>query len=290
MQEFERPFLAAMKAKGWNVGVNLLVERAHAEGNAERLPGLARELVQKHVDLIVSGGAQTTIAAARATSSIPIVFSGPLWPVEQGLIDSFRRPGGNVTGHAFYTGVEYSAKRLQFLREVAPTATRLSWVWPEFLFSAETMSGGRVDMIPVFDAAAKRLGFDTRFHLIGRGKDIDAVLAEMEVWKPQALTVGADPTHRLVKFALRHRIPNAFATREDVEAGALMCFGPAETPASWAIRTAEYVDRIFRGAQPADIPVELPSRYELVISLKSSKALGLSVPRSLLARADEIIQ
>lgn len=292
MVGFESPFLAAMRDKGWNVSENLVVERAYADGIAGRLPELARGLVRDGCDVIVTGGAQTTLAAARATRTIPIVFGGALWPVEQGLIDSLGRPGRNVTGHAFYAGMEYSTKRVQFLREIAPSATRLSWVWPEFLFSAETMDGGRVDLHALFVAAARRQGFETRFHLTSRGQSIDSVFEEAAAWGAQAVTAAGinEGPKRAADLAMRYRLPTIFDTRDCVEAGGLLSYGPQETSAaSLASRTADYVSRILHGAKPAELPVEEPSRYLLAINTKTARTLGLTIPHSLLLRADEVI-
>lgn len=292
MLDFEGPFLAALRDKGWMAGENLVVARAYADGFAERLPGLARGLVRDGCDVIVTGGAQTTIAAARATRTIPIVFGGALWPVEQGLIDSLGRPGRNVTGHTFYAGMDYSTKRLQFLREIAPSSKRLSWVWPEFLFSAETRDGGRVDLLAMFDAAAKRQGFETRFHLMREGRYADAVFEEAAGWGAQAMTAALfkEGPKRAADLALRYRLPTIFDERDYVEAGGLLSYGAQETStASHAKRTAEYVSRILHGAKPADLPVEEPSRYLLAINTKTAKTLGLTVPPSLLLRADEVI-
>jgi len=292
MLEFERPFLDALSKKGWEVDVNLMVERAYADGIPGRLPELARSLVRKGFDVIVTGGAQTTIAAARATQTIPIVFAGALWPVEQGLIDSLARPGHNITGHTFYAGMDYSTKRLQFLREIAPTAKRLSWVWPEFLFTAETMAGGRVDLVSVFEAAARAQAFETRFHLVHRGQNIDALFGEVASWGAQAVTaagIDSEP-RRFIDLAMEHRLPHIFDTREAVESGALMSYGPLETDTgSLSTRSAEYVSRILRGVKPAELPVEQPSRYLLVINRRTAKSLGLTIPPSLLARADELL-
>jgi len=287
------PFVVMMKEHGWVEGTNLTVERRYAEFKSERLAGFAEDLVRKRVDLIITIGPEATLAAARATKSIPIVFVFVVWPLEQGLIDSFARPGRNITGTAFYTGVEVTNKRLEYLRAVAPLAKRLSWLWPTDY--AETLSGGRFDMAPVMEAAAKGLGFETRFHGIRKSEDISRALDEIRAWPADAISASSEyvtaASQRIAEFALREKLPTAFPDRRNVEAGGLLFYGPslAETPRLTS-RHASYVDRILRGAQPAELPVERPSQYELVINLKTAKVLNLKIPQELLIRADRLIE
>jgi putative ABC transport system substrate-binding protein len=290
MADYERSLLASLSKKGWRVAENLFVERAYADGHPERLPGLAHGLARQGLDLIITGGAQTTIAAARATETIPIVFTGALWPVEQGLVDSLGRPGRNVTGHVFMAGTDYSTKRLQVLREIAPAAKRLSWVWPEFLFSAETVAGGRVDLAGLFEAAAREVGFETRFHLMSRGQDIESLFEQVASWRAEAMTAAglAWAPKRIADSSLRHRLPSIFDIREIVEAGGLMSYGPVDTDI--AALGAEYVNRVLRGARPSELPIEQPSRYELAVNKKTAKALGIALPRSLLLRTDTVVE
>jgi putative ABC transport system substrate-binding protein len=287
------PFAAMMKKHGWVEGTDFVMERRYAELKGKRLAAFAEALVRRRVDLILTSGPEATLAAARATQTIPILFSGVFWPVEQGLIDSFARPGRNVTGIASYTGVEVSNKRLEFLREIAPAAKRLAWLWPtEF---AETVSGGQFDIAPVMEAAARSLGFDTRFNGIRKAEDIEAALNDLLAWRAQAITASgvhvSAAAKRIAEFALRERSPSAFPSLAIVEAGGLLFYlnSPAELPQLYA-RWVSYADRILRGAQPGEFPVERPSQYELVINLKTAKALGLSVPQSLLIRADRVIK
>jgi len=220
------------------------------------------------------------------------MFFALAWPVQQGLIDSFARPGGNVTGVALYAGIEVTHKRLDFLRAIAPAARRLAWLWPENWFALETVSGSRVDMIPTLEAAAKDRGYEPRFHAIHRGQDVDALFRDISSSGAQAITIATSGApQKFAELALRLGLPSAFLERDFVEAGGLLCYGvPDSEFASLAKNRAEYVDRILRGARPNDLPVELPSRYELVINLKTAKALGLTIPQSVLARADEVIQ
>jgi putative tryptophan/tyrosine transport system substrate-binding protein len=291
----ERPFWIAMSKKGWVLGRNFVVEPAFANWRAESLASLAEELVRKRVDLILPSGPGTTLAAARATRTIPIVFAGEPWPVEQGFIDSFARPGRNLTGYAWYTGIEVSNKRVQFLREIVPTAERLSWLWAYSTLEVETVAGDRVDMVSVSSAAAKAMGFKARFHVVQNAQGIEAVFREFAEWRAQAFLAGGaavwQSRQRVAELALRHRLPSAFHSRDNVEAGGLLSYEPPE--AEWDLldsRRVDQVDRILRGASPADMPVEQPSRYELVVNAKTAKALGLTIPPALLARTDEIIR
>ena len=289
----QRPLSMALRTLGWDEGRNLIIERAHADLKIDMLPQLAAELVRKRVEVIVTSGPEATVVAARATKTIPIVFFNVVWPQEQGLIESFARPGRNVTGVTFYSGVEVSTKRMELLREVAPAAKRLSWLWPPDY--QETVAGARFDMTPAFQAAAKALGFELRLHAIRRSEDIDTAFAEILAWRAQAMMASSEYVHRalerVVGFALSRRLPSAFPGPEFVEAGGLMSYGAGRDELrSLFFRSAEYVDRILRGALPGALPVEQPKRYELTINLPTAKALALTIPQSVLLRADRVIR
>jgi putative tryptophan/tyrosine transport system substrate-binding protein len=283
-----------LRKLGWIEGENLGIERLFAEHQMERMPALASELLRRGVELIVAQGSQAALAAARATKTVPIVFGDVVWPLEQGLIDSYARPGRNATGMAYYAGVEVSNKRLEFLREIAPSARRLTWLWPAEL--AETVSGGSVDMAGVMGEAAKRVGFEPRFHDVRSLADLNRSLVEASAWRTQALMVSSSfatvaERQRVAEYSIQNRLPSASPTFTQVEAGALMYYGPARSdgPALFA-RFYSMVDRILRGAKPADLPVELPSRYDLVVNMRTAKAIGLAVPQSILLRADRVIE
>jgi putative tryptophan/tyrosine transport system substrate-binding protein len=291
----QRPFYLALREKGWILGDNLEVEPAFADGKIERVQGLAEELVRKRVDVILVIGDFASVIAARATRTIPIVFTFVLFPVEQGLIDSFARPGRNVTGRSEFAGVEVTLKRLQLLREAAPNAKRLSWLSGGT--SPITVSGAVWDLRPMLEATAKDMGFETRFHDWSALPEIDAIFGDVTAWRAQAVTAGTgwvfDGRQRVAELALRHRLPSAFMFRQVVEAGGLLSYGAVQSQAETANATrqiAGYVDRILRGTPPAELPVERPNRYELVINMKTANALGLTIPQSLLLRADEVIQ
>jgi len=295
--DVERLLLVALrtelKALGWVEKQNLVIELASADYKAERLPGLAEDLVRKRVDVIFTSSGEAAVAAARATKTMLIVFFNATWPVETGLIDSYARPGRNVTGEAGYTGVEVSTKRLEFLKEIAPSATRLSWILDSD--TEAKVDGGRFDLRPMLDAAAKRLGYETRFHFVQKGEDLDTVFAEILAWRAQALAVAGSAAtfaarERIAAFALRNRLPSACAIAPLADAGGLLSYSNAEAATASIARSAGYVDRILRGARPADLPVNRPSRYELAINLKTANALGLKIPQALLLRADRVIE
>lgn len=295
-QEVERYFLgmfrAELKALGWIEGQNLVVVGAFADFKNERLPALAEDLVRKRVDVILATAGDAAVAAARATKSIPIVFVGVPWPVETGLIDSFARPGRNVTGVSSYTGIEVSTKRLEFLKEIAPNATRLSWILDPSL--GASLDGRRLDARPMVDPAAKALGYEVRFHHIEKSEDVDPAFAEILAWRAQAIAVSGGAAtfaarERIATFALRNRLPTACVSPSVVEAGGLLSYSAAGAFPESVARGANYVDRILRGARPADLPVYRPEKYELLINLKTARALGLQVPQSLLLRAGRVI-
>lgn len=284
-----RPGLrAGLKTLGWIEGQNLVIESAFADAKVERLAALAEALVRKRVDVIWAFTDLPAIAAARATRTIPIVFVAVSWPVEQGLIESYARPGRNVTGVATYTGLEVSTKRLEFLKAVAPTATRLSWIIGSA--TEQTVDGAGFDIRPVLSQAANSLGYEVRYQIVQKSEDVDPAFADILASRAQALSVAGNPVtfaarERIAAFALSNRLPTACASFDLVVAGGLLSYnpvggGPAAIPLS-----VEYVDRIFRGARPAVLPVEQPSNYELVINPKTATTLGLPIPPSVLLRA-----
>jgi putative ABC transport system substrate-binding protein len=287
-------FRAELKALGWIEGQNLVVESAFSDFKYERLPALAEDLVRRRVDVVLATSSHAAIAAARATKSIPIVFMGIPWPVETGLIDSFARPGRNVTGVSLYTGIEVSTKRLEFLKQIAPTATRLSWILDPTL--AARVDGGRFDLRPLLDPAVEALGYEVRYHQVEKSEDVDPALAEILAWRAQAMAVAGSPVifaarERIANFALRNHLPSACTGTTFVEAGHLLSYSYSRSASKeLAARGANYVDRILRGAHPADLPVYRPDKYELWINLKTARALGLQVPQSLLLGAGRLIE
>jgi putative ABC transport system substrate-binding protein len=290
-----KPLLRALSSKGWTLSKNLELGPEYREKDPQRLAALAKKLVLDGVDLILSHNEEPTLAAARATRSIPILFFDVVWPLELGLIDSFARPGRNVTGIASDAGMELRYKRVDYLRQVAPDAKRLSWIQGEPSWSYETLAGGRWDYSAALDPNIKRLGFEPSYHLAPTPQDIDTAFAEVAASRAQVLVAGGSSIwyvkERMAELALRQRLPSAVQYREAVEAGMLLSIAVASAEdAAMNVRAAGLADRLLRGENAADIPVEQPSRYELVINMKTAKALGVTVPQALLLRADELIQ
>jgi putative ABC transport system substrate-binding protein len=296
-QDAERFWLPGLriklKALGWAEGQNLVIESAFADAKVERLATLAEELIRKRVDVILTYPDLPAISAARATRTIPIVFVNVSWPVEQGLIDSYARPGRNVTGVSTYTSLEVSAKRLEFLKAVAPSATRLSWILSSP--TEQTVDGAGFDLRPELSKAARSLGYEVRFHFVQKTEDLDPVFADILASRAQALSLAGNPAifvarERIAAFALSNRLPTACAPLFLAEAGGLISYNAAGGGFAAIPLSLEYVDRIFRGARPADLPVERPSRYELVLNIKTAKALGLQVPPAVLLQASRVIE
>lgn len=287
------PLAAGLAKKGWIEGNNLSIERLSAEGKPERLAGLADDLVRKGVDVIVTMGDLAAVASARATQTIPIVFVNANYPLDLGLIDSFPRPGRNLTGMAYWSDYEISFKRFQLLRELAPKAVRLSALFASEVL--ETVTGARIDYVGRSEAVAKSLGFELKLHPILKVEDLEVALREVVTERAQALTAGGTVVWQARKlvadFALNNRLPSAFPYFEPVEAGGLLSYSPmySEIGKLWT-QCIDYVDRILRGARPVDLPVGRPDRYELVINRRTAKALGLTIPQSLLVSADRIIE
>jgi len=287
----DNPFSNRLRALGWFEGRTLAIERAYTEGRDDLLPAAAARLVGARVDVIWAIGPEAAIAAARATKTVPIVFWGVPFPVEQGLIDSFARPGRNVTGVAWYAGPGVDAKQLEILREIAPHAKRLAYlVVPR---AGASVGGGKVAYPPDFGSAAASLGFDMREYPIATGADLEPAFAAILAWKAQALVVAGTiltvrERKRIVDFANRNRLPSAFRGREFTDVGGLAAYSSVTAPA--LERCAELIDRILRGARPADLPVDIPRDYELTLNLKTAKTLGLEIPQPLLLRANRVIE
>ena len=293
--EGESSFWDALNKKGWVLGDNLVIERLYANWMVTRLAGLAAELVRRRVDVILCDDERALVAAARATRSIPILFENALMPVEQGFIESYSRPGRNLTGTAQHAGIEVATKRLEVLRAVVSPG-RLSWLWGGDSRFVETVAGGRLDQAEIYEGAAARLGFEPRIHLVPTPADIDRVFEDITAWKAQAITGGGfevnEVRDRVAEFALRKGLPLATNHRSYVVAGGLLSYGPPRSERSLQRRRLiDYLDRILRGdAKPSELPVIQPSRYELVINMKTAKTLGLKIPRSVLERADEVLE
>ena len=282
-----------LRELGWVEDKTLLIERAFAAGSSERLQELTAELVRKKVDVIWAITPPAAVAAARATTSIPIVFVRVAAPLELGLGASFARPGGNVTGVASTAGFDVYHKRLEFLRETLPEARRFAAIDPGVAIYT-TVSGGVVQLnIESAVSLARRLGIDLVRYTVDKVEDLDTAFAAIEASGSQALMVGASPlilreTRRIVDFANRSRLPSAFIESSFVEAGGLLSYG-SDLMAT-ILQSLTQVDKILRGAKPAEIPIEMPTRFDLVINQKTARMLGLTIPPSILVRAERVIE
>ena len=282
-------FLQGLRDLGYVEGRNLLIEYRDAAGKTERFPALAAELVALKVDVIVAaGGTLAALAAKQATTTLPIVFAAVGNPVAEGLVTSLARPRGNVTGLSLVQQ-EIVGKSLELLKQAVPEVSRVA-----LLLKPDSMPDrAKKDRLNAADVAARALS--VRLQVVeARGpEDFDRAFSDMTRVRAGALTVLATPVfdserRRLVDLAAKNRLPTVYSYRSYVEAGGLMSYGP-DLPDSFR-RAATYVDKILKGAKPADLPVEQPTKFELVINLKTAKALGLTIPQSLLQRADEVIQ
>ena len=279
-------FLRALRELGWTEGQNVVIEYRWAEGDLERLPGLADDLVRRNVDVIVTPAASAALAAKHATSTIPVVLMFPNDPIAQGLVSSLRRPGGNVTGTSNIPISDMLGKRLQILKETVPTATRVAIVYDptDQLGFSPAMKG--------LEAAAQSLRIRLQYVEARGPEDFDGAFAAMVRQRADALLVAGGTTFlinrtRFNEIALRRQLPTMFSVREGAEAGGLLAYGLNMT--DFVGRAAAYVDKILKGAKPADLPIEQPSKFELIINLKTARLLGLKIPQSVLARADEVI-
>jgi putative ABC transport system substrate-binding protein len=279
-------FRHRLRELGWVEGQNIVIDYRYAEGRVDRLPDLAAELVRLKVYLIVSFGTQGVTAAKNATETIPIVMIAVRDPVGTGLIASLARPGGNVTGVSGYAGLETVAKQLELLKETVPKVRRVA------ILSNPANAYHQLAIREV-NVAARSLGVQLQL-LEARGpNEFDGAFAAMAKERVGALLVLSDvifSSHRtrLAALAVRSRLPAAYGNRESVEGGGLMSYGPSFLDLHRQAGT--YVDKILKGAKPAELPVEQPTKFELVINLKTAKALGLTIPPSLLRQADELIQ
>jgi len=284
-------FRQGLRDLGWMEGQEIALEERSAE-NLDRLPDLAADLVRLKVDLLVTWGTPAAQAAKQATSTIPIVFVGVANPIGRGLVASLARPGGNLTGMASEGdpegGAGLTAKQLELLKEAVPTVSRVAMLFGQVLPTREAGEQARERAAPV-------LGLTLRHFYVQR-------LEEFTAWVFPAITADApaidalyarggvtfEARRQIADFALQHRLPLMGSVREHAEAGSLLSYG-ASQGSMWR-RAAHYVERILKGSTPADLPVEQPTQFELIINLKTAKALGIMIPRQFLFRADEVIQ
>ena len=280
--------VAGLRELGYAEDQNIVIERLFGESNADRLRELAAELVKRQVDVIVALSTTAARPARQATTVIPIVAIAMADPVEDDLVASLARPGGNVTGTTFL-GPELVAKRLQLLSEVVPQHSRVAILWHPRAYGDRTMAG----MLKEAERAAVALGIQLQFVPATSPEDITGAFSLMTRERADALSVFPSPVlfaayGRIAGIAAEKRLPTIYAAREGVEVGGLMSYG-ANLP-NLARQTAVYVDKILKGAKPAQLPVQQPTKFELAINLKAARALELTIPPSLLASADEVIE
>ncbi len=279
-------FREGLRQLGWVEGQNIAIEVRDAEGKQDRLPELAVGLVNLKVDLIFASATPAALAAKQATTTIPIVIGFVADPVGSGLVPHLAHPRGNITGWTHLAGLELNAKRLDILREAIPGATHIAALWNP----ANPIHG---PSLKVIEAAARRLKVQLYPMGVQDPDQLEGAFSTMAQERVQALTVPPDGMFlahqaRIIDLAARHRIPAMYGVRELVEAGGLLGYG-VNLPEMYR-RGAFFVDRILKGAKPGNLPVEQPTKFELIINLKTAKALGLTIPPSLLQRADQVIE
>ncbi|MDT5354149.1 MAG: hypothetical protein QOJ56_2681 [Mycobacterium sp.] len=284
-ETFYDAFFEGLRKLGYAEGQNLIVERRYAGDRTERFQEFAAEAVRQKVDIIIVVTTPAALAVKSATTTIPVVFPNAINPVETGVVTSLAHPGGNVTGGAAQTAV-LSAKRLEILKEVVPGLSREAVLWnaanPALAFAWRETQG-----------AARALGVTLQPHEMRDLKDFEAAFATMAQQRPDALLVVQDALtlqHRkeIIDFTIQKRLPGMCVAKEWVEAGGLMSYG--DSLPDMYHRAAYFVDKILKGAKPADLPVEQVTKFELVLNLRTAKAIGLTIPDAFLARADEVIE
>ena len=278
-------FRQRLRELGYVEGKNIVIEYRYAEGKRERLPDLAAELVRLKVDVIVTTGPGAILAAKKASATIPIVFAAATDPVGTGLVSSLARPGGNITGLSLMAP-DLDGKRLELLKEAFPKVARVAFLW---------QSGGTRGNLALTDmeAAAKALGLKLLSLEVRSLDDFESAFARAKRERAQALitTTGGlinTQQRQVLDFAAKNRLPAMYHYSEFVEAGGLMSYGPDNTDL-WR-RAADFVDKILKGAKPADLPVEQPTKFEFLVNLKAAKQIGVTIPPNVLARADRVIK
>ncbi len=278
-------FREGLRDLGYVEGRNIVLEYRWAEGKLDRLPGLAAELVGLNVNVITTWSTPAALAARNATPTIPIIFGGVGDPVRIGLVASLAHPGGTATGVSTLAE-ELSGKRLELLRETVPRATRVAMLW-------NSTNPSMVSRAEEVQKAARILGVTLQSLRVYDLTTFDSAFATITRSRPDALLTLVDPftvqyRKRIVDFAAAQRLPAIYEARQFVDAGGLMSYGPS--PAVMQRRVAVYVDKILKGVKPAEIPVEQPTRFEMVLNMRTAKALGLTFPPTIMVRADEVIQ
>jgi putative ABC transport system substrate-binding protein len=279
-----RDLRQGLRELGYIEGQNIALDVSSAEGKFDRLPALAEQLVRRKVDVIVASGPQGVRAARRATASIPIVM-GRMDDVDvHGFVTNLAHPGGNITGLSFQTG-QLAEKWVQLLKEAAPGMSRLAVIWDE---------AGTLNQLKTAQEAARALRLETRALELRDARGVEGLVSTARASGAEGLVILASPAmtatqSRLARLAIESKLPAIYYNRGFAQAGGLLAYGPRASDFNWR-RAAVFVDKILKGAKPADLPIEQPTKFELVVNLKTAKALGLTIPAAVLARADEIIQ
>jgi putative tryptophan/tyrosine transport system substrate-binding protein len=280
------PLRQGLREAGYIEGKNLIIEARFASGRQELLPELVADVIRQKVDVLVVHSTRTALAAKQATSTIPIVFASVFDPVASGIVSSLARPGGNITGAAMGVGGGFGGKWVELLKEAVPGMSHAAVLWN----SANQSSAQSAEAIR---AAGRTLGVKLDLFDAGNAASLDKALSAIAASRAEGVIIAPDPLFnanrtKLVRFAASRRLPTMYFFKSFAEAGGLMAYGANNAESIRA--AAKYVDKILKGAKPADLPVDQPSRFELVINLRTAKALGLKIPRSLLVRADQVIE
>jgi putative tryptophan/tyrosine transport system substrate-binding protein len=278
-------FRRGLRELGYVEGRDVTIEYRSSGGEPERLAAAAADLAKLSVDVFVTYGSAPTRAAQQVTTTIPIVMTAVGDPIKAGFVQSLARPGGNITGSTIL-GTEMAAKRLELLKQLIPGVSRVAFLW-------NSNNASHLAYLGEWQAVAPTLGIEAMFVEVGQPDQLDPAFASMMQKRPDALSVTADPMHmaqvgRIIDFVAKNRLPTIYVVKENVEAGGLMSYGPSI--ADLFRRTAGFVHKILQGAKPADLPVEQPVKFELFINLKTAKALDLTLPASLVATADDVIE
>jgi putative tryptophan/tyrosine transport system substrate-binding protein len=279
------PLRDGLRELGYEEGRNVIIEFCWADGKYDQFPALVAELLAAKVDVIITAGTPATLAIKKATSTVPLVFIAVGDPVGTGVVPNLGRPGGNITGLSSIAP-DLEGKRLELLREVVPKLSHVAFFLnPANAFHTASMRQARV--------AAQSLGIKLQPMEVNKSEQLDGAFASIVKEKPDALLILADRVFlhnrkRMMEFAIQQRLPSVNAYRELVEAGGLISYGPSYE--DMHRRAAVYVDKILKGTKPADLPIEQPTKFTLLINLKTAKTLGLTVPPTLVARADELIE
>ena len=283
--QFFDAFTRRLRELGYVEGKNIVFERKYAAGEIERLPQFATELLKENVDIILAVTIPAVLAAKKASTTVPIVMNNIPDPVEVGIVDSLASPGGNVTGTSSL-GVDLSGKRLELLKETFPKLTRVAVLW-------NAADRGMVLMSERIQTAGRAFAVTIKPLAVRDGKDVDAALSEAAKSRPDAIYMIADRLtslhlKQLLDFATKFKLPSMFEDEVFVNAGGLMAYGADRGEMNR--RVAVYIDKILKGAKPADLPVEQPKTFEFIINLKTAKQIGLTIPPNVLARADKVIR